>query len=151
MASRFLTGQRGYSLAWTAAFLAFLLVPLLVLGIEIRRWEHARGELYKAADLAALAAAAEVDIPHFRDTGEVRLLPGAAEVARRYVAANTGNRPRNGISAYVAGIGVDPGPPGGAGERRCRRVQTLSGLGAEGDDKGPAAFSEGVPWLCVLD
>ena len=107
MASRFLTGQLGYSLAWTAAFLAFLLVPLLVLGIEIGRWEHARGELHKAADLAALAAAAEVDIPHFRHTGEVRLLPGAAEVARRYVAANTGNRPRNGISAHVAGIGVD--------------------------------------------
>ena len=37
----------------------------------------------------------------------MRLLPGAAEVARRYVAANTGNRPRNGISAHVAGIGVD--------------------------------------------
>ena len=103
MASRFLAGQRGYSLTRTAAFLAFL--P--VLGIEIGRWEHARGELYKAADLAALAAAAEVDIPHFRDTGEVRLLPGAADVARRYVGANTGNRPRNGISAHVAGIGVD--------------------------------------------
>ena len=80
MVGRFLADRRGYSLTWTAAFLAFLLVPLLVLGIEIGRWEHARGELYKAADLAALAAAAEVDIPHFRDTGEVRLLPGAVHV-----------------------------------------------------------------------
>jgi uncharacterized membrane protein len=109
MVGRFLAERRGYSLTWTAAFLAFLLVPLLVLGIEIGRWEHARGELYKAADLAALAAAAEVDIPHFRDTGEVRLLPGAADVARRYVAANTGYLTRNGISAHVAGIGVDQG------------------------------------------
>ena len=107
MVGRFLAERRGYSLTWTAAFLAFLLVPLLVLGIEIGRWEHARGELYKAADLAALAAAAEVDIPDFRDTGEVRLLPGAADVARRYVAANTGYLTRNGISAHVAGIGVD--------------------------------------------
>ena len=107
MVGRFLAERRGYSLTWTAAFLAFLLVPLLVLGIEVGRWEHARGELYKAADLAALAAAAEVDIPHFRDTGEVRLLPGAADVARRYVAANTGYLARNGISAHVAGIGVD--------------------------------------------
>ena len=48
MVARFLAGQRGYSVTWTAAFLAFLLVPLLVLGIEVGRWEHARGELYKA-------------------------------------------------------------------------------------------------------
>lgn len=104
---RFLRDRRGYSLTWAAAFLAALLVPLLVLGIEVGRWEQARGELYKAADLAALAAAQEVDIAHFRETGEVLLLPSALEVAQRYVAANTGYLTRNGITANVAGIAVN--------------------------------------------
>ena len=107
MVTRFLWDRRGYSLTWAAAFLAILLVPLLLLGIEIGRWEHARGELYKAADLAALAGAHEVDIAHFRETGEVLLLPSALDVAQRYVAANTGYLTRNGIVAHVAGIAVD--------------------------------------------
>lgn len=103
----FLRDRHGYSLTWAAAFLATLLVPLLVLGIEVGRWEHARGELYKAADLAALAAAQEVDIAPFRETGEVLLLPSALEVAQRYVVANTGYLTRNGIAAHVAGIAVN--------------------------------------------
>ncbi len=107
MVTPFLREQRGYSLTWMAAFLAVLLVPLLVPGVEIGRWEHARGEVYKAADLAALAAAQEVDVPFFRDTGEVRLLPSALEVARQYVAANTGYLARNGIAAHVADVGVN--------------------------------------------
>jgi uncharacterized membrane protein len=107
MVMPFLRDRRGYSLTWAAAFLAMLLVPLLLLGIEIGRWEHARGELYKAADLAALAAAQEVDIAHFRDTGEVLLLPSALDMAQQYVAANTGYLARNGIAAHVAGIAVD--------------------------------------------
>ena len=107
MVTAFLHERRGYSLTWAAACLAILLVPLLVLGIEIGRWEHARGEVYKAADLAALAAAQEVDIPHFRDTGQVRLLPAALAVARQYVVANTGYLTRNGIAAHVAAVGVD--------------------------------------------
>lgn len=107
MVRPFLRDRRGYSLTWAAAFLAILLVPLLLLGIEIGRWEHARGELYKAADLAALAAAHEVDIAHFRETGEVLLLSSALDVARQYVAANTGYLAQNGISAHIAGISVD--------------------------------------------
>lgn len=107
MVTRFLWDRRGYSLTWATAFLAILLVPLLLLGIEIGRWEHARGELYKAADLAALAAAQEVDIERFRETGEVLLLPAALDVAQQYVAANTGYLTRNGIAAHVAGIAVD--------------------------------------------
>jgi len=107
MVTRFLRDRRGYSLTWAAAFLAILLVPLLVLGIEIGRWEHARGELYKAADLAALAAAQEVDIAHFRETGEVVLLPSAVEVAQQYAAANTGYLTRNGVAAHIAGVAVD--------------------------------------------
>ncbi len=105
--TRLLRDRSGYSLTWTAAFLATLFIPLLVLGIEIGRWEHARGELYKAADLAALAAAQEVNVAHFRETGEVLLTPSAMEVAQRCVAANTGYLARSGISAQVAGIGVD--------------------------------------------
>lgn len=104
---RFLRDRHGYSLTWAAAFLAILAVPLLVLGIEVGRWEHARGELYKAADLAALAAAQEVDVAHFRETGEVLLLPSALDMAQRYVAANTGYLTRNGIAAHVAGIAVN--------------------------------------------
>ena len=107
MVRPFLRDRRGYSLTWAAGFLAILFVPLLVLGIEFGRWEHARGELYKAADLAALAAAQEVDVAHFRETGEVLLLPSALEVAERYVAANTGYLTRNGIAAHIAGIAVD--------------------------------------------
>jgi len=107
MVRPFLRDRRGYSLTWAAGFLAILFVPLLVLGIEVGRWEHARGELYKSADLAALAAAQEVDIAHFRETGEVLLLPSALDVAERCVAANTGYLMRNGIAVHVAGIAVD--------------------------------------------
>lgn len=103
----FARDRRGYSLTWAAAFVVILLVPLLLLGIEIGRWEHARGEVYKAADLAALAAAQEVDVAHYRETGEVRLHPSAAEVARRYVLANTGYLAGNGVTAHVAGIAVN--------------------------------------------
>ena len=54
-----------------------------------------------------MAAAQEVDVAHFRETGEVLLLPSALDMAQQYVAANTGHLTRNGIAAHIADITVD--------------------------------------------
>ncbi len=52
------------------------MVPLMVLAWDVRRLFYARGEIQKAADAAALAAAREVDALHYM-LGEVLLHQGA--------------------------------------------------------------------------
>jgi len=95
----FLRDRQGYSLVWTAGAAALLFVPLLALVIGLGRWFVCQGELQKAADLAALAAAQEVDVVHFRESGEIVLLPGATTVAGRYASLN---------SDYLHARGVGP-------------------------------------------
>ena len=53
-----------------------VLVPLAGLAIDVPRYFTLRARLQLAADAAAEAAARSVDIPHFRNTGEVRLSRG---------------------------------------------------------------------------
>jgi hypothetical protein len=76
---------------------------------------HARGEIQKGADLAALAAAQEVDFPALRQTGQIRLTGNAAAVAQDYVNRNTGYLTQQGIRAKVTGIRVI-NPAAGSGE-----------------------------------
>lgn len=98
---RFLRSEGGYSLVFWAAFFAFVALPLLVLGMEMGRYARAAGEVQKAADLAALAAAQEVDVPAFRETGQIILKPEAYGVAQAYAAANAGY-----LGHYHIGVGV---------------------------------------------
>jgi len=99
--------ERGYSTVFWAAFIALVLVPILALASEAGRYARAKGELYKAADAAALAAAQEVDVPYWRSTGTVRLLPSAEYYAWGYAAANASYLTRQGIHPRVESIDVD--------------------------------------------
>ena len=51
--------EHGYVTAFWAIFLGTVMVPLMVLAWDVGRLFYARGEIQKAADAAALAAARE--------------------------------------------------------------------------------------------
>lgn len=50
---------------------------------------YARGEVGKAADAAALAAAARIDVPHYREIGEIRFLSDARAMAQNFASMNS--------------------------------------------------------------
>ncbi len=99
--------QRGLSFVWWGVFCLFVAGPLLTLGIELGRYARAAGEVQKACDLAALAAAREVDVVAYRDDGTVQFLPGARGVAQQYAAANADLLDRYGIAVNVGGLSLD--------------------------------------------
>jgi hypothetical protein len=92
--------------AQTTVFFALVLTGLLVLtavGIEIGRIVYARGEVGKAA---ALAAAVQVDVPYYRETGEIRFLPEVYNIALEYAMMNSVFLQRRNIDVAVTGIEV---------------------------------------------
>ena len=99
--------RKGASALLIAGFIAFALVPIMMVAIQAGRWMYTKGELTKAADMAALAAAQEVDMPHLRDTGEVVLLPSAWGVAERFAGMNASYFSSRGIHLHVVGVAVN--------------------------------------------
>lgn len=96
--------------AQITVFFALVLTGLLILtavGIEIGRIVYARGEVGKAADAAALAAAAQVDVPYYRETGEIRFLPGVFNVAQEYASMNSAFLQRRNIEVAVTRIEIN--------------------------------------------
>ncbi len=92
-------------------FFVLILTGLLLLtavGIEIGRIVYARGDVGKAADAAALAAAARIDVVHFRETGEIRFLPDVYATAQRYASLNTTFLQKRHIGVSVTGISINP-------------------------------------------
>jgi len=66
--------EQGSSMAWTAIFLAAVLMPLMLFVIDGSRLFYVRGRLQTAADAACEDAAwAAGDRPNYIDTGETRL------------------------------------------------------------------------------
>jgi Flp pilus assembly protein TadG len=102
-------GRQAYSTLWWVGFLTFCLVPLAASSIGLGRYFYARAEVQKAADAAALAAAQEVDLALYRDTGQIELMPSAGSVASSYVVMNSGYLAARGIHPQVTGIAVDQG------------------------------------------
>ena len=100
-------GRQAYSTLWWIGFLTFCLVPLAALSIGLGRYFYARAEVQKAADAAALAAAQEVDLGLYRDTGQIELLPSAASVAGAYATMNSSYLAARGVYPQVAWIVVD--------------------------------------------
>jgi len=95
----------------TTVFFALILTGLLLLtavGIEIGRIVYARGEVGKAADAAALAAASRIDVVHYRETGEIRFLPDVYATAQTYASMNSTFLSSRYIGVAVTGIGIDP-------------------------------------------
>ena len=103
------TGQRGYSTVLWAGFLAFCMLPLLALSINVGRWFYARGAVAQAADAAALAAVQEVDVPTYITTGVIVLKPSAWGIANNYASLNTVSLGGKAMRPYVSGITVDQG------------------------------------------
>jgi len=94
----------------TTVFFVLILTGLLLLtavGIEIGRIVYARGEVGKAADAAALAAAAQVDVPHYRDTGEIRFLGDVYGTAQNYAELNSVFLQRRNIRMLVTRISAN--------------------------------------------
>ncbi|MBU0493639.1 MAG: hypothetical protein KKA73_10375 [Chloroflexi bacterium] len=101
--------EDGISMIWWAIVIAAVIAPLMMLSMEVARYYHARGEIQKGADLAALAATQEVDIPYLQRTGQVRLTGLAPVVAQQYLSRNTNYLTRHGIHARVTSVRVVPG------------------------------------------
>lgn len=100
-------GRRGFSYAWTAILMMFLVVPLAWMGIQIGRLQAAKGELQKAADAAAEAAAAMVDVEAFKATGALTFSGDVYGVAQAYALRNAGYLPSRGIFPRVTAIVPD--------------------------------------------
>lgn len=83
-----MTGLRGVGYAWAAIFLAFCLVPLSLMAMHLGRMAVFRAPLQAAADAAALAAAAEVDVTTFQRAGALVFARSAGAVAQRLAAEN---------------------------------------------------------------
>jgi len=99
--------QRGQ----TTVFFALILTGLLLLtavGIEIGRIVYARGELGKAADAAALAAASRINVALYRETGEIQFSPDVYATAQSYASMNSAFLRSRHISVAVTGINVNP-------------------------------------------
>ncbi|WP_322794691.1 pilus assembly protein TadG-related protein [Thermoflexus sp.] len=99
--------ERGFSYAWTALVFMFLVVPLVWMGIQIGRLQAAKGELQKAADAAAEAAAAMVDVEAFKASGAIVFSGDVVPVAQAYAWRNAGYLPERGIFPRVAAIVPD--------------------------------------------
>jgi Flp pilus assembly protein TadG len=99
--------QRGQ----TTVFFALILTGLLLMtavAVEIGRIVYARGEVGKAADAAALAAASRIDVATYRETGEIIFLPDVYATAQNYASMNSAFLQRRHIGVAVTGISVDP-------------------------------------------
>jgi Flp pilus assembly protein TadG len=91
----------------TTVFFTLILTSLLLLtavGIEIGRIVYARGEVGKTADAAALAAVSQIDVPYYRETGEIRFLPNVFITAQNYASRNSTYLQSKNIEVIVTDI-----------------------------------------------
>lgn len=101
--------RRGYSLTFWTIFFGFILIPILALSIELGRYFYARAEIAKAADAAALAAAAEISQRVFEETGDLQPTSKTWANAQAFASMNNGYLSQYGVNAVVTGITVDEG------------------------------------------
>jgi Flp pilus assembly protein TadG len=100
---------RAYSATFWAVFFGLVLIPLLALSMELGRYFYARAEVGKAADAAALAAAAEINQRWFEASGALEPTGQTWANAQAYASLNSGYLASRGIHAVVTGISVHPG------------------------------------------
>lgn len=99
----------GYSLTFWTIFFGFILIPIMALSIELGRYFYARAEIAKAADAAALAAAAEISQRVFEETGDLQPTSKTWANAQTFASMNNGYLGHYGVNAVVTGITVDVG------------------------------------------
>lgn len=104
-----LQDKRAYSLTFWTVFFGFILIPIMALGIELGRYYYARAEIAKAADAAALAAAAEISQRVFEETGDLQPTSRTWANAQAFASMNNSYLSQYGVNAVVTGISVDAG------------------------------------------
>ena len=109
MKLRLLQDKRAYSLTFWTVFFGFILIPIMALSIELGRYYYARVEIAKAADAAALAAAAEISQRVFEETGDLQPTSRTWANAQAYASMNNSYLAQYGVNAVVTGISVDAG------------------------------------------
>jgi Flp pilus assembly protein TadG len=92
-----------------AVFIGFVMVPALALAIELGRYFYAISEVAKAADAAAVAAAAEINQRTFRDSGALVPTDKTWASAQSYISQNAAGLSAKGVHAYVTEIEVSGG------------------------------------------
>jgi uncharacterized membrane protein len=102
------TGENGQIIPFF--ILTILLLGLmLAVSLQIGRIVYARGEVGKAADAAALAAASQLDLVAYREAGQIVFLPNAPAMAQDYAMRNAGFLTKHEIAVSVSQIWVDTG------------------------------------------
>ncbi|HVP20545.1 MAG TPA: pilus assembly protein TadG-related protein [Anaerolineaceae bacterium] len=104
---KILNDRRGYSMTFWAVFFGFVMIPIMALGIELGRYFYARAEIAKAADAAALAAAAEINQRVFENSGNLTPTNRTWANARAFASMNNSYLAQYGIYAMVTQISVD--------------------------------------------
>lgn len=89
-----------------AVYIGFVLIPALTLAVELGRYFYAIAEVAKAADAAAVAAAAEINQGTFQESGALVATDKTWANAQSYVVQNTASLAAKGVYAYVTGIQV---------------------------------------------
>ena len=100
--------QRGQMTIFFALLLVAL-VAFMLIGVEVGRIVYARGEVGKAADAAALAAASRINIPLYRETGQIVFLPDVFDTAQAYATTNSSYLSSRSIPVTVTGISINQG------------------------------------------
>ncbi len=103
-----LADRRGYSMTFWAVFFGFVMIPIMALGIEVGRYFYAKAEIAKAADAAALAAAAQINQAAFEQSGVLTPTGATWSQAQAFANMNDGPLDRYGVFAIVTSIQVDP-------------------------------------------
>jgi Flp pilus assembly protein TadG len=106
---KILNDRRGYSMTFWTVFFGFVMIPIMALGIELGRYFYARAEIAKAADAAALAAAAEMNQRVFESSGDLSPTTMTWSNAQAFASMNNNYLAQYGINAVVSGISVDAG------------------------------------------
>ena len=106
---RILKYRRGYSMTFWAVFFGLLMIPIMALGIELGRYFYARAEIAKAADAAALAAAAEINQRVFEASGDLSPTNKTWANAQAFANMNNNYLTQYGVNAVVTGINLDAG------------------------------------------
>ena len=106
---KLLHDRRGYSMTFWVVFIGLVLIPALAFAIELGRYFYAISEVQKAADAAAVAAAAEINQRVFQDTGSLTSTSKTWANAQSYVSSNTIGLSAKGVHAFVTGIQVSGG------------------------------------------
>lgn len=107
MKLKLLRDHRCYSLTFWTVFFGFILIPIMALGIELGRYFYARAEVAKAADAAALAAAAEINQRVFEESGDLVPTSKTWANAQAFANMNNGYLSQYTVNAVVTGITVD--------------------------------------------